>query len=60
MWLCPQICTKGKVHIFKYLSIQACQMKTADSLYLHTMERPQSQQHVEDRCVRPPWLPAPL
>ncbi|XP_053772290.1 leucine-rich repeat and calponin homology domain-containing protein 1 isoform X1 [Desmodus rotundus] len=43
-----QICTKGKVHIFKYLSIQACQMKTADSLYLHTMERPQSQQHVED------------
>ncbi|KAF6084447.1 leucine rich repeats and calponin homology domain containing 1 [Phyllostomus discolor] len=43
-----QICTKGKVHIFKYLSIQACQMKTADSLYLHTMDRPQSQQHVED------------
>ncbi|XP_036913521.1 leucine-rich repeat and calponin homology domain-containing protein 1 isoform X3 [Sturnira hondurensis] len=43
-----QICTKGKVHIFKYLSIQACQMKTPDSLYLHTMERPQSQQHVED------------
>ncbi|XP_036985396.2 leucine-rich repeat and calponin homology domain-containing protein 1 isoform X4 [Artibeus jamaicensis] len=43
-----QICTKGKVHIFKYLSIQACQMKTTDSLYLHTMERPQSQQHVED------------
>ncbi|XP_054442683.1 leucine-rich repeat and calponin homology domain-containing protein 1 [Pteronotus mesoamericanus] len=43
-----QICTKGKVHIFKYLSIQACQMKTADSLYLHSMDRPQSQQHVED------------
>lgn len=43
-----QICTKGKVHIFKYLSIQACQMKAADSLYLHTMDRPQSQQHVED------------
>ncbi|XP_045694910.1 leucine-rich repeat and calponin homology domain-containing protein 1 isoform X2 [Phyllostomus hastatus] len=43
-----QICTKGKVHIFKYLSIQACQMKTADSLYLPTMDRPQSQQHVED------------
>ncbi|KAM7110822.1 leucine-rich repeat and calponin homology domain-containing protein 1 isoform 5-T5 [Molossus nigricans] len=43
-----QICTKGKVHIFKYLSIQACQMKAADSLYLHTMERPQLHQHVED------------
>ncbi|KAG8524727.1 Leucine-rich repeat and calponin homology domain-containing protein 1, partial [Galemys pyrenaicus] len=43
-----QICTKGKVHIFKYLSIQACQIKTADSLYLHTMEKPHSHQHVED------------
>ncbi|XP_066091122.1 leucine-rich repeat and calponin homology domain-containing protein 1 isoform X2 [Saccopteryx bilineata] len=43
-----QICTKGKVHIFKYLSIQACQIKATDSLYLHTMERPQSHQHVED------------
>ncbi|XP_070265256.1 leucine-rich repeat and calponin homology domain-containing protein 1 isoform X2 [Myotis yumanensis] len=43
-----QICTKGKVHIFKYLSIQACQIKASDSLYLHTMERPQLHQHVED------------
>ncbi|XP_019064965.1 leucine-rich repeat and calponin homology domain-containing protein 1 isoform X2 [Fukomys damarensis] len=43
-----QICTKGKVHIFKYLSIQACQIKTADSLYLHTMERPHLHQQVED------------
>lgn len=43
-----QICTKGKVHIFKYLSIQACQIKTTDSLYLHTMERPQLHQQVED------------
>lgn len=43
-----QICTKGKVHIFKYLSIQACQIKTADSLYLHTIERPHLHQHVED------------
>lgn len=43
-----QICTKGKVHIFKYLSIQACQIKATDSLYLHTMERPQLHQHVED------------
>ncbi|KAM6179855.1 leucine-rich repeat and calponin homology domain-containing protein 1 isoform 5-T5 [Erethizon dorsatum] len=43
-----QICTKGKVHIFKYLSIQACQMKTTDSLYLHTMERPHLHQQVED------------
>ncbi|XP_034859268.1 leucine-rich repeat and calponin homology domain-containing protein 1 isoform X6 [Mirounga leonina] len=43
-----QICTKGKVHIFKYLSIQACQIKTADSLDLHTMERPHFHQHVED------------
>ncbi|XP_027444632.2 leucine-rich repeat and calponin homology domain-containing protein 1 isoform X3 [Zalophus californianus] len=44
-----QICTKGKVHIFKYLSIQACQIKTADSLDLHTMERPHFHQPVEDR-----------
>ncbi|XP_004633138.1 leucine-rich repeat and calponin homology domain-containing protein 1 isoform X2 [Octodon degus] len=43
-----QICTKGKVHIFKYLSIQACQIKAADSLYLHTMERPHLHQQVED------------
>ncbi|XP_006774252.1 PREDICTED: leucine-rich repeat and calponin homology domain-containing protein 1 isoform X4 [Myotis davidii] len=43
-----QICTKGKVHIFKYLSIQACQIKATDSLYLHTMEKPQLHQHVED------------
>ncbi|KAL2770280.1 leucine-rich repeat and calponin homology domain-containing protein 1 isoform 2 [Daubentonia madagascariensis] len=43
-----QICTKGKVHIFKYLSIQACQIKTTDSLYLHAMERPHLHQHVED------------
>ncbi|XP_006884613.1 PREDICTED: leucine-rich repeat and calponin homology domain-containing protein 1-like [Elephantulus edwardii] len=43
-----QICTKGKVHIFKYLSIQACQIKTADSLYLHSMEKPHLRQHVDD------------
>ncbi|CAH6824929.1 Lrch1 [Phodopus roborovskii] len=43
-----QICTKGKVHIFKYLSIQACQIKTTDPLYLHAMERPHLHQHVED------------
>ncbi|XP_055465656.1 leucine-rich repeat and calponin homology domain-containing protein 1 isoform X1 [Psammomys obesus] len=43
-----QICTKGKVHIFKYLSIQACQMKTTDSLYLHAIERPHLHQPVED------------
>uniref|UniRef100_A0A4X2LYT9 Leucine rich repeats and calponin homology domain containing 1 n=1 Tax=Vombatus ursinus TaxID=29139 RepID=A0A4X2LYT9_VOMUR len=43
-----QICTKGKVHIFKYLSIQACQIKTTDSLYLHTMERPNLQPNVEE------------
>ncbi|XP_006837698.1 PREDICTED: leucine-rich repeat and calponin homology domain-containing protein 1 isoform X3 [Chrysochloris asiatica] len=43
-----QICTKGKVHIFKYLSIQACQMKTADSLYLQSMDRPHIHQNVED------------
>ncbi|XP_040847338.1 leucine-rich repeat and calponin homology domain-containing protein 1 isoform X2 [Ochotona curzoniae] len=43
-----QICTKGKVHIFKYLSIQACQIKSTDSLYLQAMERPHLQQHVED------------
>nr|XP_033699494.1 leucine-rich repeat and calponin homology domain-containing protein 1 isoform X4 [Tursiops truncatus] len=47
-----QICTKGKVHIFKYLSIQACQIKTTDSLYLHTIERPHLHQHVEDGQCR--------
>ncbi|XP_051016789.1 leucine-rich repeat and calponin homology domain-containing protein 1 isoform X2 [Acomys russatus] len=43
-----QICTKGKVHIFKYLSIQACQIKTTDSLYLPSIEKPHLHQHVED------------
>ncbi|KAM6341344.1 leucine-rich repeat and calponin homology domain-containing protein 1 [Podargus strigoides] len=36
-----QICTKGKVHIFKYLTVQACQIKT-DSLFLNAIE----QQHL--------------
>uniref|UniRef100_A0A8C5QP88 Leucine rich repeats and calponin homology domain containing 1 n=1 Tax=Leptobrachium leishanense TaxID=445787 RepID=A0A8C5QP88_9ANUR len=44
-----QICIKGKVHIFKYLNIQACQMeKTGDPFYLHSIERPILQQHVEE------------
>ncbi|XP_032368658.1 leucine-rich repeat and calponin homology domain-containing protein 1 [Etheostoma spectabile] len=35
-----QICIKGKVHIFKYLSIEACRNdKMPDSLYLPVMER---------------------
>ncbi|XP_061547387.1 leucine-rich repeat and calponin homology domain-containing protein 1 isoform X3 [Phycodurus eques] len=35
-----QICLKGKVHIFKYLSIEACRSdKMADALYLPVMER---------------------
>ncbi|XP_030642179.1 leucine-rich repeat and calponin homology domain-containing protein 1 [Chanos chanos] len=35
-----QICIKGKVHIFKYLSIEACRSdKMADSLYLPVMDR---------------------
>ncbi|XP_035264767.1 leucine-rich repeat and calponin homology domain-containing protein 1-like isoform X1 [Anguilla anguilla] len=34
-----QICMKGKVHIFKYLSMEACRGdKIADSLYLPVME----------------------
>ncbi|MEQ2164263.1 hypothetical protein GOODEAATRI_004747, partial [Goodea atripinnis] len=34
------ICIKGKVHIFKYLSIEACRSeKMPDSLYLPVMER---------------------
>uniref|UniRef100_A0A8D0HCS5 Leucine rich repeats and calponin homology domain containing 1 n=1 Tax=Sphenodon punctatus TaxID=8508 RepID=A0A8D0HCS5_SPHPU len=41
-----QICIKGKVHIFKYLSIQACQIKSSDSLYLSTIERPHL--HIDD------------
>ncbi|XP_075055811.1 leucine-rich repeat and calponin homology domain-containing protein 1 isoform X2 [Mixophyes fleayi] len=44
-----QICIKGKIHIFKYLSIQACQMeKTGDAFYLHSIERPILPQHVEE------------
>nr|XP_038029393.1 leucine-rich repeat and calponin homology domain-containing protein 1 isoform X6 [Anas platyrhynchos] len=43
-----QICTKGKVHIFKYLTVQACQIKTADSLYLNAMEQPHLPQPVEE------------
>ncbi|XP_030614225.1 leucine-rich repeat and calponin homology domain-containing protein 1 isoform X4 [Archocentrus centrarchus] len=35
-----QICIKGKVHIFKYLSIEACRSeKMPDSLYLPVMGR---------------------
>nr|XP_043874857.1 leucine-rich repeat and calponin homology domain-containing protein 1 isoform X2 [Solea senegalensis] len=35
-----QICLKGKVHIFKYLSIEACRCeKMPDSLYLPVIER---------------------
>ncbi|XP_035459546.1 leucine-rich repeat and calponin homology domain-containing protein 1 isoform X3 [Scophthalmus maximus] len=35
-----QICLKGKVHIFKYLSIEACRSeKMPDALYLPAMER---------------------
>ncbi|XP_034429179.1 leucine-rich repeat and calponin homology domain-containing protein 1 isoform X5 [Hippoglossus hippoglossus] len=35
-----QICLKGKVHIFKYLSIEACRSeKMPDSLYLPVIER---------------------
>ncbi|KAF7651002.1 hypothetical protein LDENG_00117580 [Lucifuga dentata] len=35
-----QICIKGKVHIFKYLSMEACRTeKLPDSLYLPVMER---------------------
>ncbi|XP_078118826.1 leucine-rich repeat and calponin homology domain-containing protein 1 isoform X2 [Sander vitreus] len=35
-----QICIKGKVHIFKYLSIEACRSdKMPESLYLPVMER---------------------
>ncbi|XP_038134247.1 leucine-rich repeat and calponin homology domain-containing protein 1 isoform X5 [Cyprinodon tularosa] len=35
-----QICIKGKVHIFKYLSLEACRSeKMPDSLYLPVMER---------------------
>ncbi|XP_047902869.2 leucine-rich repeat and calponin homology domain-containing protein 1 isoform X2 [Anser cygnoides] len=43
-----QICTKGKVHIFKYLTVQACQIKTADSLYLNAIEQPHLPQPVEE------------
>uniref|UniRef100_A0A8C0BHV2 Leucine rich repeats and calponin homology domain containing 1 n=1 Tax=Buteo japonicus TaxID=224669 RepID=A0A8C0BHV2_9AVES len=44
-----QICTKGKVHIFKYLTVQACQIKTADSLYLNAIEQQHLPQPVEER-----------
>lgn len=35
-----QICIKGKVHIFKYLNIEACRIdKTAECLYQPSMEK---------------------
>ncbi|XP_078088348.1 leucine-rich repeat and calponin homology domain-containing protein 1 isoform X3 [Mustelus asterias] len=35
-----QICMKGRVHIFKYLSIEACRMdKNAESLYQQPIEK---------------------
>ncbi|KAM7064581.1 leucine-rich repeat and calponin homology domain-containing protein 1 isoform 2-T2 [Acridotheres tristis] len=43
-----QICTKGRVHIFKYLTVQACQIKTADSLYLNAIEPQHLPQPVEE------------
>ncbi|KAM4701449.1 leucine-rich repeat and calponin homology domain-containing protein 1 [Discoglossus pictus] len=44
-----QICIKGKVHIFKYLNIQACQLeKTGDAFYLHSFDRPILHQHIEE------------
>ncbi|KAG8452319.1 hypothetical protein GDO86_004214 [Hymenochirus boettgeri] len=44
-----QICIKGKVHIFKYLSIQSCQMdKASDGFYIHSIERPILPHHVEE------------
>ncbi|XP_031752998.1 leucine-rich repeat and calponin homology domain-containing protein 1 isoform X2 [Xenopus tropicalis] len=47
-----QICIKGKVHIFKYLSMQSCQMeKTGDGFYLHSLERPNLPQHVEESGI---------
>ncbi|XP_073470233.1 leucine-rich repeat and calponin homology domain-containing protein 1 isoform X4 [Aquarana catesbeiana] len=43
-----QVCIKGKIHIFKYLSIQACQIEKTGEFYLHSIERPILQQHVEE------------
>ncbi|KAM5181829.1 LOW QUALITY PROTEIN: leucine-rich repeat and calponin homology domain-containing protein 1 [Mantella aurantiaca] len=43
-----QVCIKGKIHIFKYLSIQACQIEKTGEFYLHAIERPILQQHVEE------------
>ncbi|XP_043927973.1 leucine-rich repeat and calponin homology domain-containing protein 1 [Protopterus annectens] len=43
-----QICTKGKVHIFKYLSAEASRMhKTTGSLYLPPIENPSLQRHTD-------------
>ncbi|KAF3843703.1 hypothetical protein F7725_002552 [Dissostichus mawsoni] len=37
---CNKICIKGKVHIFKYLSMEACRSeKMPDALYLPVIER---------------------
>lgn len=38
--LCFQICMKGKIHIFKYLAMEACRSdKMADALYLPVTDR---------------------
>uniref|UniRef100_A0A096M3F1 Leucine rich repeats and calponin homology domain containing 1 n=1 Tax=Poecilia formosa TaxID=48698 RepID=A0A096M3F1_POEFO len=45
-----QICIKGKVHIFKYLSIEACRSeKMPDSLYLPVMERSHTHSDMEQQ-----------
>ncbi|KAM9319953.1 leucine-rich repeat and calponin homology domain-containing protein 1 [Gastrophryne carolinensis] len=44
----PQVCIKGKIHIFKYLSIQACHMEKTGDFYLHSIERPILQQHIHE------------
>lgn len=45
-----QICLKGKVHIFKYLNIQACRMdKKPDTLDLPTLSKRCLPQPLTDR-----------
>lgn len=52
--LCFQICLKGKIHIFKYLNLQACHLdKKTDSLDLPSLGKRCLPQQLTDRYLQP-------
>lgn len=52
--LCFQICLKGKIHIFKYLNLQACRLdKKTDTLDLPSLGKRCLPQQLTDRYLQP-------